>query len=155
MNLDLAPLPNFKAEAFAASQYEHKRDPSLVLPGQRPSFIFSQLAVNIDVVEPNFIYVFAHDPLNLASNPVGFAKLSIDEPASYIHALFVEESVRGLGVGEGLLNRCFKLSRDLGKVFIGLSVKKENEGARRLYERVGFKPYLDGHEGYAQLIKQL
>lgn len=57
----------------------------------------------------------------------------------YLEALSVSERARGHGVGTLLLNEIGKIGLDRGYHTIELSVVLENENARRLYLRRGFR----------------
>ncbi|WP_400190675.1 GNAT family N-acetyltransferase [Hymenobacter sp. B81] len=94
------------------------------------------------------IYLLAHGPNGVRG------VLRID-PDGYILSVFVEEAARGQGLGSALLDQAFAVLRELGKRTVGLSVHQDNHGARRLYERLGFMPYMPGHEGYTQFVKVL
>lgn len=69
--------------------------------------------------------------------------LSFDDkvlPDRYlIDVLCVNPAERGGGYGSGLLEACFQQAQQLGKSNVALGVDAANEGARRLYERVGFE----------------
>lgn len=84
-------------------------------------------------------------------------RMEVDKEGSpgWIGPLFVAEGNRGHGLGTKLLEQAFEVARRFGFKTVGLSVKRTNEGARRLYDRLGFLPYLTGHEGYDQLVKVL
>jgi len=58
-------------------------------------------------------------------------------PGVYVQDLFVEARFRGMRIGEKLLRRCAKLSRDAGGVYLSLSVDVDNETAKAFYERIG------------------
>jgi ribosomal protein S18 acetylase RimI-like enzyme len=60
-------------------------------------------------------------------------------PGVYIQDLFVAEHFRGLKVGERLLRRVAKLSKDAGGVYLRLSVDTENFRAQAFYDRLGIK----------------
>ncbi len=71
------------------------------------------------------------------------------KPASFLHSMAVDASVRGQGVGEQLLMGT--LSRVEGPDCF-LTVEEGNQSARRLYDKSGFKPtaytgtvYRSGH----------
>lgn len=117
-------------------------------------FTFSELPVTVDSDEVNVVYIYAHQA---ASQPVAMLRLDVDKTSSpgWIGPLFVAEGQRGLGLGTALLERAFEVAQRFGLKTVGLSVKRTNEGARRLYDRLGFVPYLTGHEGHDQLIKLL
>lgn len=56
----------------------------------------------------------------------------------YILALFVEEKLRGQGLGSQLLYRAEMRAKEYGYGRLILDVEAENKGAVRLYERRGF-----------------
>lgn len=85
-------------------------------------------------------YIFECD-----GTPAGYAIVSmkfeteVGGMAAWIEELFVEEDFRGLGIG----SRFFEfLQKELkGKIKrIRLEVGDENDGAKRLYSRLGFEP---------------
>lgn len=114
--------------------------------------VISTMVSDIDGIK--MTYIFATVPG--VALPQGILRLDHhDEPAGYVSSLFVSECVRGNGVGSRLLEKAFEVCREEGKQTIGLSVSNANEGARKLYERLGFLVYLKGHDGYTQLVKAL
>lgn len=58
-------------------------------------------------------------------------------PGVYVQDLFVDRRFRGMRLGEKLLRRCAKLSKDAGGVYLSLSVDVDNETAKGFYERIG------------------
>ena len=56
----------------------------------------------------------------------------------HINNLAMRPRFRALGIGTGLLHRVLAEARDLGARRAMLEVRASNEGARRLYERLGF-----------------
>lgn len=67
------------------------------------------------------------------------------KPLINIHDLGVHPSMRGKGVGTALLDAVERAARAAGCAVITLEVDDDNDGARRLYERVGFS--LNGDVG--------
>lgn len=61
----------------------------------------------------------------------------------YIEALAVLEAERGRGVGTRLLADAEEWTRARGRSRLALHVLLTNKGARRLYERHGFRPWRD------------
>ena len=55
-----------------------------------------------------------------------------------VDSLAVDPSYRGLGVGTALMQRAEERARSMGKRTMSLGVIGENEGAIRLYERLGY-----------------
>ncbi|KQZ78256.1 acetyltransferase [Mesorhizobium sp. Root157] len=58
-------------------------------------------------------------------------------PGVYVQDLFVAERFRGFRIGERLLRRLTKLSKDSGGVYLRLSVDTDNAKAKAFYERLG------------------
>jgi ribosomal protein S18 acetylase RimI-like enzyme len=91
--------------------------------------------------------VAAADP---AARPNGYAVLSTQpssaswefgERIGELETLAVAASVRGRGIGTMLIAACEELLREEGIAYWGVAVVEANEGATRLYERSGFRPY--------------
>ena len=57
-----------------------------------------------------------------------------------IEVLAVAESARGTGIGTELLKAVIESAREAGMRSVGLEVVDVNDGALRLYERLGFEP---------------
>ena len=58
----------------------------------------------------------------------------------YIHDLLVTDLARGRGAGEGLLNAAIQWLQDRGMPRVVLGTAAQNEAARRMFERRGFRP---------------
>ena len=58
---------------------------------------------------------------------------------SRIEDVVVDESARGRGVGEALVNACIEVARSRGASIIELQTARVREAANRLYERTGFE----------------
>ncbi len=77
--------------------------------------------------------------------PVGFAVCFLGfstfnaRPLINIHDIFVDASLRGMGIGKKLLDRIEAKTRSLDGCAITLEVRKDNERARRLYRNFGFQ----------------
>lgn len=61
----------------------------------------------------------------------------------YIEALAVRAAARGQGIGSALLDDAEQWARRQQRSRLALHVLVSNTGARRLYERVGFRPWYD------------
>jgi ribosomal protein S18 acetylase RimI-like enzyme len=61
------------------------------------------------------------------------------ERVGKVDNIFVSEDSRGNGVGTQLLESLFNFYKSNGIVYIEISCDLQNAGARRLYERLGFK----------------
>jgi GNAT superfamily N-acetyltransferase len=62
------------------------------------------------------------------------------DECGFIHDLLVTDAASGKGVGEGLLNAAIQWLRDRGMPRVVLGTAAQNERARRLFERRGFRP---------------
>ncbi|MBS3029988.1 MAG: GNAT family N-acetyltransferase [Dolichospermum sp. DET50] len=61
-------------------------------------------------------------------------------PASvWLHDIYIDESVRGLGAGKLLLNASIYAAKQLGSQILILEVAAQNEFAKKLFEANGFK----------------
>jgi ribosomal protein S18 acetylase RimI-like enzyme len=58
---------------------------------------------------------------------------------AHISDLYVEESCRREGVGRALMEEALALARARGLECVTLEVETDNAGARRLYEKLGFR----------------
>jgi GNAT superfamily N-acetyltransferase len=58
----------------------------------------------------------------------------------FIHDLLVEESARGSGIGEHLLDRAIDWLREHNMPRVVLGTAAQNTGAQRLFSRRGFRP---------------
>ncbi|HLO04610.1 MAG TPA: GNAT family N-acetyltransferase [Symbiobacteriaceae bacterium] len=80
----------------------------------------------------------------MAERAVGFTQLyplfsSVSmERLWLLNDLFVQPDLRGQGVGEALLEQAAALSQAMGAKGLALETGVTNQGAQRLYERLGF-----------------
>jgi len=76
--------------------------------------------------------------------PVGYALASVVEQTpirGHLWDLYVHADVRGRGVGRELIATTADRLRQRGVTHLSLDVALANDSARRLYERLGFRPY--------------
>jgi ribosomal protein S18 acetylase RimI-like enzyme len=67
-------------------------------------------------------------------------ELEAEAPGSwYVNMLACFPEYRGQGLGAHLLGRAEALAQETGATGLSLIVESENEGARRLYERTGYR----------------
>ena len=57
-----------------------------------------------------------------------------------VHDIYVDESARGFNAGKQLLDTAVQAACDLGSRVLMLHVAEQNEFARRLFEKNGFRP---------------
>ncbi len=76
--------------------------------------------------------------------PIGYALASIVPQTpirGHLYDLFVTADTRGRGVGRELIATAAQRLRERGVSHLSLDVALGNDGARRLYERLGFRSY--------------
>lgn len=59
---------------------------------------------------------------------------------AFIYHILVYENFRRRGFGKQIMENLEEIVREMGGNAIGLSVFGDNPGARRLYEKVGYRP---------------
>lgn len=101
---------------FLASQLD--ADDAIVLVAERDGHVVG--------------YVYA------AVEPLSWKDLR--DEAGYIHDLLVVDDARRLGVGDALLDRAIAWLRERGMPRVLLGTAAQNDTARRLFERRGFRP---------------
>ena len=69
---------------------------------------------------------------------VGFCAFWLVVDEIHINNVAILPGLRGQGLGTALMARVFAEGRNLGARRATLEVRSSNEGARRLYERLGF-----------------
>lgn len=72
-----------------------------------------------------------------------FRALANGRNCAHIHHLQVAEEFRGNGLGAFLLGRVEQLAENAGFKFVTLLVEEGNAGARRLYDRLGYKGFAE------------
>ena len=77
---------------------------------------------------------------------VGIAGLLVDPRVKtrhkgFIYTVYVDQAFRGLGLAAGLVDAAIAAAREAGLCFVTLTVAVGNEGARRIYERMGFRTF--------------
>jgi len=73
-----------------------------------------------------------------AIEPLSWKELR--DECGFIHDLLVTDQARGRGAGEGLLNAAIEWLRERGMPRVVLGTAAQNDNARRLFERRGFRP---------------
>jgi ribosomal protein S18 acetylase RimI-like enzyme len=81
-----------------------------------------------------------------ASSPiVGSACLGVFRTPSGLHAhvedVIVDESMRGQGLGEALVNALLDIVREMGLKGVSLTCNPRREAANQLYRKMGFKEW--------------
>jgi ribosomal protein S18 acetylase RimI-like enzyme len=111
------------------------------------------------LAEENADYLLAAvDP---DSPPVGFCALRyrygvwLDGLDCCLEDVFVEESARGTGLGQALVEAAITRARERGAKRVELDVNDQNTPAWKLYEKLGFSSYsedLGGHNRFMRLF---
>jgi ribosomal protein S18 acetylase RimI-like enzyme len=65
----------------------------------------------------------------------------LGERAGELESLVVAATARGAGIGTALIERCRETLREAGIEYWTVGVVEGNDGAARLYERAGFRPF--------------
>ena len=63
------------------------------------------------------------------------------EPFGLLEDLFVDESLRGQGIGTELLNQVVTQAKKLGCYKLVATSRYEREGVHKMYEKIGFKNF--------------
>jgi ribosomal protein S18 acetylase RimI-like enzyme len=106
----------------------------------------------IDCDKPNAVYIQARYG---SGRVIAQLKIDIHESAAWIASIYIQPEYRNRGLGSLLIGRAFSVCKRMNLESVGLTVRKENESAERLYRRLGFVSHVDGYEGYNQLVKTI
>ena len=101
------------------------------------SFLRAQLDNN-----DSAIFVAEMDGRTVGYVFAGLEPLSWKElrgPAGFIHDVVIEEPARGAGAGTALVDAAMAWLRDRGAPRVLLWTAEHNQGAQRLFERLGFR----------------
>jgi GNAT superfamily N-acetyltransferase len=70
-------------------------------------------------------------------------------PVGQIESVVIDESVRGRGLGQALVEHLVELARAAGCFRVQLTSNKARAGAHRFYERLGFEA---SHVGFKRML---
>ena len=74
---------------------------------------------------------------------IGAANLTVYRVPTGMRAIIedviVDESARGQGIGEALVQRCLEIAREKGASGVSLTSNPKREAANKLYQKMGFK----------------
>jgi ribosomal protein S18 acetylase RimI-like enzyme len=93
------------------------------------------LVAEVDGAVVGFAALYATIPYEELDDPPGEYALVSD--------LAVLHAMRGRGVGAALLDEAERRARDAGATELRIAVMSANDGAKRLYLRSGFAPYVE------------
>lgn len=118
---------------------EYAKDPNITgkeLPEQVRDCVVSGLREHATSLV--YLAYCGEEPVGIAVCFVGYSTFAA-RPSINVHDLGVRASCRGQGVGGKLLTRVEEKARELGCCKLTLEVHNDNDGARRLYNRLGFE----------------
>jgi ribosomal protein S18 acetylase RimI-like enzyme len=76
---------------------------------------------------------------------IGAAALGVFRTPSGVHAhvedVIVDESLRGQGIGEALVNHLLQIAREMGLKGVSLTCNPRRVAANSLYQKMGFKKW--------------
>ncbi len=97
-----------------------------------------------DLLASPSVLIVARHPAD-SGTIVGAATLGIFRTPSGLHAhvedVIVDESLRGQGLGEALVNRLLEIAREMGLAGVSLTCNPRRAAANRLYRKMGFKKW--------------
>jgi ribosomal protein S18 acetylase RimI-like enzyme len=114
---------------------------------KEPSDASIEQSVRRLIRDPNTEYLLGGDP------PAGVLQLRFRHSVwtgtddAHLEDLFVDESMRGSGLGRALLEAALERARRRGCARIELDANEANEPALRLYRSVGFGSWSDAAGG--------
>jgi ribosomal protein S18 acetylase RimI-like enzyme len=114
---------------------------------KEPSDASIEQSVRRLIRDPNTEYLLGGDP------PAGVLQLRFRHSVwtgtddAHLEDLFVDESVRGSGLGRALVEAALERARRRGCARIELDANEANEPALRLYRSVGFGSWSDAAGG--------
>jgi ribosomal protein S18 acetylase RimI-like enzyme len=114
---------------------------------KEPSDASIEQSVRRLIRDPNTEYLLAGDP------PAGVLQLRFRHSVwtgtddAHLEDLFVDESMRGSGLGRALVEAALERARRRGCARIELDANEANEPALRLYRSVGFGSWSDAAGG--------
>ena len=90
--------------------------------------------------EETFLRQFVALVAEEAGEPAGCVYANIaSESFGFVFGLYVRPEARRRGIARALMRAVAEVVRDTGREYVVLSVDTPNDGARALYERLGFE----------------
>jgi ribosomal protein S18 acetylase RimI-like enzyme len=135
-----ADLADAKQAAALVEMLDHyMRDP--MEGGQPPSErVKKELVPGLRAHPACYVYIAmqGEKAVGFAICFLGFSTFNA-RPLINIHDIFVESSLRGRGIGNLMLDRIEAKARSMSGCALTLEVRKDNERARGLYRKFGFR----------------
>ncbi len=117
-----------------------------------PDFTLKNLATAL-AKRPDCYVILAYDEnlaVGLCNCIEGFSSFAC-KPLLNIHDVYVEETHRGQGIANRMMQRAEQLARDNGCCKVTLEVLTRNDAAKTSYSASGYAPYqLDEQYGHAE-----
>jgi ribosomal protein S18 acetylase RimI-like enzyme len=139
---DAKPLTDLAYTTFWDAFAHHpKNAPDDLNHYMRQAFSLEQIAAELE--DEKNIFLIAE----IDEKPAGYAKIILDNTEPGITAerpielsrLYSHQEFLGQGVGQNLMDACFKRARDEGRDVMWLGVWEYNPRAQRFYEKNGFR----------------
>jgi ribosomal protein S18 acetylase RimI-like enzyme len=96
------------------------------------------------LIDSPSVLILARSP-GVDGEIVGAATLGMFRTPSGLHAhvedVIVDESRRGHGIGEALVNHLFQIAREMGLKGVSLTCNPRRVAANALYQKMGFKKW--------------
>ncbi|MFD0683445.1 GNAT family N-acetyltransferase [Actinomadura fibrosa] len=139
-------------EPLWLAMLEHHRDVTGAewpVRGPEPSWELCRKDYQSWLGEDGAFLLIARDPDT--GGPLGYVlcrlqpsgpTFDLGERRGEVDSLVVSEQARGSGLGSALLRECKEELRRRGVAYWSIGVVEANEDAVRLYERVGFRPWV-------------
>lgn len=124
---------------------------SLVFPLMQAYYAFEHLEFNVEKAQAAWQTLFAGEHLGqgwliyVDRRPVGYVVLAFGFSLEFggrdatLDELYLDETVRGQGIGRQVLERVFAAARSLNICALHLEVDRDNSPAQAFYERMGFE----------------
>jgi GNAT superfamily N-acetyltransferase len=148
---ETTPLPAELVNKLAEirNRPETDADPE---PAPKRSYHFSMLTTNIDAANPAAPHDRAYYTITCNGESVGVAIVHLDDLFCWVSSVFVHADHRKQGLGKRLLEHIIDDCRKLDKHGLSLSVHRDNLGAQRLYQSVGFFDFMQGQADNRQYV---
>ena len=126
----------------ALMRQHHASDPRRFILTERPEEGYGRFLVS-QAANPDFLVLVAER----SNEVVGYVLAGLEPtswkdlrgPCGFIHDVYVHESARRQGIAHDLLRAAVEWARSKGRSQVVLYSKAGNEGAQRLFAKLGFR----------------
>jgi len=127
----------------ALMRQHHAADPRRFIQVEHPEAGYGRYLVS-QLASPDSLVLVAEQ----AGRIVGYVYADVEGtswrdlrgPCGFVHDVFVDESVRRQGAGRELLRAAIEWIHSKGRSQVVLWTKTKNDGAKRLFATLGFRP---------------